>query len=78
MCVVYYSSRIGTYLSHFQPIHLYFRTDTFTVRTSGGGGNGGLASSPPTICGTNTGEHSKLHDVVIIVPRIQQDDKKLT
>ena len=33
-----------------------YRTDTFTV----GGTSGTGVSSPPTICGTNTGEHSKL------------------
>ena len=31
-----------------------FRTDTFTVTGPGTGPN-----TPPTICGTNNGEHSK-------------------
>ena len=35
--------------------HLHPRTDTFSV--TGGGGS----DSPPTICGTNTGEHSKIY-----------------
>ena len=50
-------------LSHFFKTNIVtFRTDQFTVRSSrGGGGNAG----PPTICGVNTGEHSKIHVAVI-------------
>ena len=32
----------------------HFRTDTFSVRNTGTG-----VAQPPTICGTNTNEHSK-------------------
>ena len=37
-------------------ILLNFSTDTFTVRSSSQSGQ----NSPPTICGTNTNEHSEL------------------
>lgn len=39
---------------------LYYRTDTFTVTGSTGTNN------PPTICGTNTGEHSKYTNIYLI------------
>jgi len=34
--------------------HVHLRTDSFSVT----GGTG--ANTPPVICGTNTGEHSKI------------------
>ena len=38
-------------------------TDTFSVNNPGG-------STPPIICGTNTGEHSKLHTFVIMIHEV--------
>jgi hypothetical protein len=62
MYFVNFPDSVLIYHTFFKQNIVAFRTDTFSVRTSGGGGN---VANPPSICGVNTGEHSKFHVSVI-------------
>ena len=61
-------------LSHPNDSNIFhFRTDTFSVRNTGTG-----VAQPPTICGTNTNEHSNfisnkflLHYEVLIFQKLK-------
>ena len=44
-----------------------YSTDTFSVRGNSGSGQ----NSPPTICGTNTNEHSKFTSIQVIAKVFQ-------
>ena len=44
-----------------------YSTDTFSVRGNSGSGQ----NSPPTICGTNTNEHSKFTSIQVLAKVFQ-------